>query len=1515
MASKYDGVRNRRQQGEDARARVLERVNNPSSVSGVNTESKYAAVRNRTADISPPTLLDNVKSALTSPGVKDFVNRGLNYAGQEMQRQAAEREKNRLKLPPSLIIGPGFIENSTFTQATQGNRDAIGTYRAATGKTIKPLSAYEQWMDGLDQDIKRFPSIAPLRPISGGIAKLLLDTKPGQFTSRTFGQAGSFVTGDKPYYDVTTGSATADKVADITGSLTGIVASGINPGAPGVQGQNLITAPLEAAEGVLATRAGNALTNTISRQATRIPGVSAGTADKLTRGVLSGAAAGAVGNTAMGINRDETTGREMAHNAAMGAAFGAGGEVVARGVGAGWRSLFKKNGIPDSEVSEILSLPVGRKDARINSATARSVQQAGDEAIANPFTFDLPEGLPQTRRNMANAAEGRGEIQQINSRLQELESQYGQRVIDEYKYLKQSRDSRGGVSQGQLQRTPEGDVIGRSGRTSQNPLWYQEFYQTHGKAPSNKDLYNLAKERVDNGFMDESGHVPSWRQASGFNEQVAAYTAARDNLRTGVQELDPSLHVTDQPLVSSRLKQEGSGSGPRVNDKSINKQETFDINDPAVPEFMRLRQARQEAARVRQESTPPENLPIQPDESYVLPKQYEEQTGLGISAFSRTKPYDSLSTSTRSQLVTRQMRDPRSLKGSADRLYTALVDDLHSMNKFDKMVEDVLGRKLSATESTHKLGLAARGSDMVARQIVTDKMVNSAGEVVGDSLQDVLSTLPGGKNATRVNSGTRGELRSRTSKNIYVDFEDYLINKHAITRWDRGEKVFSDKLEWTPEKGQKIVDEYERLFPEFVETADNLYKFNQNLVNTWLVDTGVISKEMAEAWFRENPYYVPNKRYFTSLEKRNGAGGKAKQGYGNQSNPVKGYSKGGSQRKIISPIEATIENVDAYVKTAKRNQVMQQFVKNLNQDAEAFKDIATVVVSRDKAKEQVAREILEANGLDKFMQSLDEDYARLHRNRLDTDDTVRVLMNGEPVRVKVHDAQILDAVTSLGPQGANAVMDAIGWLTNKMKTLTTGANPVFSLTRNLFRDIPQAYVASKTTNNPVRFIVDLADASIQILRNGELYKQYKRLGGGHSSPIAADRNLLKQSKTAVLPKSLKKDFFPRMYYAYENALNAVESAPRLAEFKRVAKGGAPEDLQKALFAAQDVTVNFKRRGKLVRDLDKAFPYMNAALQGLDQFFRVYKDNPAKATVKAVLALTVPSVLTYMWNHDDPNYQKLSNRVKDSFILIPKGDGTFIKIAKPQELGTLFSDLPERLLRKFQDDDPAAFRDFADRIRTTFTPPGIQGALKEGSITDRLLGMGGETILGPVSDLAANKTFSGSPIVPGYLQNLSPELQTDVKTTKIATWLGEKTGTSPKQLDYLARQYTGFIGQFGQPLLSPGGDFGDALTQQVTADPVFSNDISTEFYKYKSKLDQVNNDSDLRKPPAWYDDSLRKKLNKISKKMSAIRKDVRSVQNDESISNEDKRARLRALQQQINDLAEGGNELARGKVPY
>ncbi|KQY87087.1 hypothetical protein ASD24_26795 [Paenibacillus sp. Root52] len=879
------------------------------------------------------------------------------------------------------------------------------------------------------------------------------------------------------------------------------------------------------------------------------------------------------------------------------------------------------------------------------------------------------------------------------------------------------------------------------------------------------------------------------------------------------------------------------------------------------------------------------------------------QPGLGVSGLGKNRdPYAAAALSdTKSQIRSRNSIELGTPGGLANKAYTALVDDLNPLRQFDRWMEKVMGRSLRASESTHKLALGTRGADMTARQIVTDGLVDSAGNTVGASLKQVLSELPKGK---------------------FLDFEDYLINRHAITRFDRGEKVFKDSLNWTPEAGQIKLDRYDAEFPEFKQIADQLYEFNNTMVQKWLVEPGIISPKQAEAWLEANPYYVPNKRFFSELEKTGKQIGGAKgKGFGGR-NPVKGYQKGGSQRQIISPIEATIENVDAYVKSANRNKVMQQFVNNIKQSPEDFKAFAEIVEQPEKL-DDITKQLLDADGLEDLLSRFSDDFNSVMQNtKLDKDNIVRVLVNGEPVHVKINDKSLLEAVTALGPNSGGMLLDMVGWVTNKMKMLTTGANPIFNITRNIFRDIPQAYVTSKSTGNPIRFVADLVQASMETFLNKDIYKQYKALGGGHSSAVAANRNLLAQSKRKILPQPALKNAIPKTFDILENFQNVLETAPRLAEYKRLSKGGkgSQDEVLNALYEAQDLTTNFKRRGTLTRELDKVFPYMNAAIQGVDRFARMYKDNPVQAGIKSVLAITIPSLVAYAVNHDDPNYQKLSNRIKDQFILIPKGDGTFIRIAKPQELGVLFGDIPERLMRKLQDEDPAAFRDFADALRTNFLPPGIQSLTKkDANIPDRLLG---DTIFGPMTQVSSNRNFADAPIVPGYLERLSPELQSDARTSSLSKFIGEQTGMSPKQLDYLIRQYTGVAGQLALPAMSPANEgtnvlqsVGNAFVTNMTADPVYSNDISKEFYNYKDQMDQANTDKDLRDLPAWYNDDLRKQFNRISKDMGSVRKEMRELEANRTLNKAQKREQLRVMQQQLNDLAQEGVDAAKAIVPY
>ncbi|WP_339283646.1 LPD38 domain-containing protein [Paenibacillus sp. FSL R5-0486] len=879
------------------------------------------------------------------------------------------------------------------------------------------------------------------------------------------------------------------------------------------------------------------------------------------------------------------------------------------------------------------------------------------------------------------------------------------------------------------------------------------------------------------------------------------------------------------------------------------------------------------------------------------------QPGLGASGLGRNRdPYAAAAlTDTKSQIRSRNSVELGSPGGLANRAYTALVDDLNPLRQFDRLTEKVLGRSLKASESPYTLALGSRGADMTARQIVTENLVDSGGNTVGSSLKEILSELP---------------------KNKYSDFEDYLVNRHAVTRFGRGEKVYRDDLNWTPEVGEAKIAKFEADHPEFAQVADKLYEFNNNMVQKWLVDTGIISPDQAKAWSEINPYYVPNKRYFNELEKTGKQIGGAKGKGFSGKNPVKGYQKGGSQRPIISPIEATIENVDSYVKSAKRNQVMQQFVNNIRQSPDDFRPFAEIVEQPGKI-DDITKQLLDNEGMEEVLSRFSDDFNKAIQNtKLDKDNIVRVLVNGEPVHVKINDKSLLQAVTALGPESGGKLLDAIGWVTNKMKMLTTGANPIFNITRNLFRDIPQAYVTSKSTNNPIRFVGDLATASMEVFRNKELYRQYTAMGGGHSSAVAANRNLLAQSKRRILPQAPLKNAIPRAWDALENFQNVLETAPRLAEYKRLSNNGtgSRDEILNALYEAQDLTTNFKRKGTLVRELDKVFPYMNAAIQGMDRFVRMYKDNPVQAGIKSVLAITIPSLVAYAVNHDDPNYQKLSNRIKDQFILIPKGDGTFIRIAKPQELGVLFADIPERLMRKLQDEDPAAFRDFAETLRNNFMPPGLQSLTKKGAnFPDRLLG---DTIFGPMTQVAGNSNYAGAPIVPGYLSRLSPELQSDARTSSLAKNIGEMMGQSPKELDYIMRQYTGVLGQVGLPAMSPSnqGDnilqsLGNSFVQNMTADPVYSNDISKEFYNYKDQLDQANYDKELRDFPAWYNDDLRKQFNRINKDMGALRKEMRALEANTTLNKKQKREQLRTMQQQLNTLAQQGVDQAKGTVPY
>jgi len=278
-------------------------------------------------------------------------------------------------------------------------------------------------------------------------------------------QAHTAPSSDNPFVRTTAG---------IAGNLAGAVTN------PSNIGQGLVTAPLKMGQGVAQTAANKApvLGNRF-----------------VQRGIEGGVAGGIQGGVISGV-RGETDVNELATNIGLGAGLGAAGDVAIAGLGAAAKAIINKYRPAAPEPSPVLGLPAPKERGNANTAVT-------DPTITPEYTFKLEAPSQQTMNQQTNVKQARDDLKVIDDEIRQLEASYERAVIDEYNYLQQSLKDRGGVKQGQLQTNVDGDVVGRTGRISENPLWYQEWHATNGKVPSKKELYELAKKRVDEGFRAE----------------------------------------------------------------------------------------------------------------------------------------------------------------------------------------------------------------------------------------------------------------------------------------------------------------------------------------------------------------------------------------------------------------------------------------------------------------------------------------------------------------------------------------------------------------------------------------------------------------------------------------------------------------------------------------------------------------------------------------------------------------------------------------------------------------------------------------------------------------------------------------------------------------------------------------------------------------------------------------------------------------------------------------------------
>ena len=699
---------------------------------------------------------------------------------------------------------------------------------------------------------------------------------------------------------------------------------------------------------------------------------------------------------------------------------------------------------------------------------------------------------------------------------------------------------------------------------------------------------------------------------------------------------------------------------------------------------------------------------------------------------------------------------------------------------------------------------------------------------------------------------TEARLRKRAEDidpNVAELARERLRLLRRVNQADRlGNKpVFS--FEVTAEMSQERAAQLLRENPEFATYQKQVREYIHNLMQ-YRVDSGLMTQQDMDFLEKYYPNYVPTfrrtERTPSTKDRRNVRIGK-----------TVGRAEGGNQ-KLVPLHEALGRQTMSVVREGSKNRFGERLLETWQ---------------RSGADSRVRKYLLDAKEYDADF-SLDTfDGADPTPKK---ENTFTVYKDGKQWEMQV-DPTMFDAVKALSPdtKESNVVVKAIRAGNNLFKALVTGYNPTF-VVRNTVRDLQTAGLYSRDGK---AFLENYPLALREIKRDGAYWKQYKALGGSFSSVFDY------QTGTVQEPSGKVAKLAARM-----EALNmAMEQAPRLAEFMSVVKAGdgSMENLMDAMHAAADVTVNFGRAGTLGKVLNANFvPFLNPGIQGFDKMIRrVTETKGAKQwsslVVRAAALGIAPTLLNALLYDDDDEWEDLKDSDKDTNYLFKIKDGLWLKIPKGRELSIL--GMTADRVKDIVNGKDVDWGDFITTVGNQVAP--------SNPLRSNILAAWFDTDLFDPS--SPGRTWYGGDIENQRLRNYAPGERYDSSTDIFSKWVGKQLGLSPKKINYLLDQYSGVVGDFLLPLLTPQAER-DPFSKAFTVDSVNSNRLSGDFYDTAEQLTYAANGGDSTAKAAsrfW---------NKQQQACSDLYAEIREIE-ESDLSDKEKKQKVKEVKAILNGI--------------
>lgn len=548
-------------------------------------------------------------------------------------------------------------------------------------------------------------------------------------------------------------------------------------------------------------------------------------------------------------------------------------------------------------------------------------------------------------------------------------------------------------------------------------------------------------------------------------------------------------------------------------------------------------------------------------------------------------------------------------------------------------------------------------------------------------------------------------------------------------------------------------------------------------------DSGVHSQAQIDAMVNANPNYVSFRRIMGDDESFTGAG------RGFQSRDALRRMEG-SDRQIIDPLMASLDNLRVMIKMADRNRAIGHVVGMIERQP----DMADLLKLEDQQTIQNPGEkVFKPYGLPPeegqaaFSSLLAERGAKgLRDNQFIyfRDGTAEVWTAKDPAL-----AELMRKADS--PGQANVLLQTFKWFAS-LDRAGIVVSPEFPTKVQLRHQIT-AFVADPL--HPPPFLTWLRGIG-HVLGQDDIFKDAMAKGAMGVSLADMDAKWLARDMHAIFDQT---HTWGGVWNAVTHPLEfaqlvseRMDAAARVGYIQQAqAKGVEPI---KAATMSRKAYLDYAERGtaQVANWLSQTVPFFRPHLLGMKQGWEAFSERPVETLKYAALAIAVPTATLYAlnWLQDKvlPDGRKstdLPRWERDSYFITPEIAGVRIKLRYPPNVGFIFGGMMNRVLDAMAQHDPHAFEGWVMSWLKEYIPPLLPPIAQA-----------------PIEAGTNHSFFTGKPLIPASMEKASGYMQYTPYTSEAGKALSRALGPpglnimgmSPILFDHFIGGWTGTLGQ-------------------------------------------------------------------------------------------------------------------------